>query len=44
LGVAFFIPIAANIVLMDVSFMDEGMGKAFARRFAFYFVLCFLIL
>lgn len=44
LGVIFFIPIAANIVLMDVSFMNEGMGQAFARRFAYYFILCFLIL
>jgi len=44
LGVIFFIPIAANIVLMDISFMDEGMGQAFARRFTYYFVLCFLIL
>lgn len=44
LGVVFFIPIAANIVLMDVCFMDEGMGLAFARRFSFYFLLCFLIL
>lgn len=44
LGVVFFIPIAANIVLMDVSFMNEGMGQAFARRFAYYFILCFLIL
>lgn len=44
LGVLFFIPIAANIILMDISFMDEGMGRAFARRFTFYFVLCFLIL
>lgn len=43
LGVIFFIPIAANIVLMDISFMDEGMGQAFTRRFIFYFVLCFLI-
>lgn len=44
LGVVFFIPIAANIVLMDLSFMDAGMGQAFARRFIFYFILCFLIL
>lgn len=44
LGVIFFIPIAANIVLMDISFMNEGMGQAFARRFAYYFILCFLIL
>lgn len=44
LGVVFFIPIAANIVLMDISFMNEGMGQAFSRRFAYYFVLCFLIL
>ena len=44
LGVVFFIPIAANIVLMDVCFMDERMGLAFARRFSFYFLLCFLIL
>lgn len=44
LGVIFFIPIAANIVLMDISFMNEGMGQAFSRRFAYYFVLCFLIL
>ena len=44
LGVIFFIPIAANIVLMDISFMDEGMGRAFARRFTYYFILCFLIL
>ncbi|MNU15142.1 hypothetical protein D3C71_32680 [compost metagenome] len=44
LGVIFFIPIAANIVLMDISFMDEGMGQAFTRRFTYYFILCFLIL
>ena len=44
LGVIFFIAIAANIVLMDISFMDEGMGQAFTRRFTYYFVLCFLIL
>lgn len=44
LGVIFFIPIAANIVLMDVSFMNEGMGQAFTRRFTYYFILCFLIL
>lgn len=44
LGVIFFIPIAANIVLMDISFMNEGMGQAFTRRFTYYFVLCFLIL
>jgi len=44
LGVIFFIPIAANIVLMDISFMDEEMGQAFTRRFTYYFVLCFLIL
>lgn len=39
LGVIFFIPIAANIVLMDLSFMDAGMGQAFARRFIFYLML-----
>lgn len=44
LGVIFFIPIATNIVLMDISFMDEGMGQAFTRRFTYYFILCFLIL
>jgi len=44
LGVVFFIPIAANIVLMDISFMDNGMGNAFARRFIFYFVLCSAVL
>ena len=44
LGVFFFIPIAANIVLMDISFMDDGMGLAFVRRFTFYFILCFFIL
>jgi uncharacterized membrane protein YphA (DoxX/SURF4 family) len=44
LGVIFFIPIAANIVLMDVSFMNNAMGSAFTFRFAFYFILCFAIL
>lgn len=44
LGVIFFIPIAANIVLMDISFMNNAMGNAFAFRFAFYFILCFAIL
>ncbi|MEG1591304.1 hypothetical protein [Chryseobacterium sp.] len=44
LGVVFFITIAANIVLMDISFMNEGMGQAFTRRFTYYFILCFLIL
>lgn len=43
LGVVFFIPVAANIVLMDISFMDDGMGLAFVRRFALYFFLCFCI-
>jgi len=44
LGVFFFIPIAANIVLMDISFMPEGMAMAFVNRFALYFILCFFIL
>ncbi|WP_027380961.1 hypothetical protein [Chryseobacterium daeguense] len=44
LGVFFFIPIAANIILMDVSFMPEGLAMGFARRFTGYFILCFLIL
>lgn len=44
LGVVFFIPVAANIVLMDISFMDSAMGNAFTYRFIFYFFLCFLIL
>jgi len=44
LGVVFFIPVAANIVLMDISFMDSAMGTAFTYRFIFYFFLCFLIL
>lgn len=44
LGVIFFIPVAANIVLMDISFMDSAMGTAFTYRFIFYFFLCFLIL
>lgn len=43
LGVIFFIPIAANIVLMDISFMNSAMGNAFTFRFAFYFILCFAI-
>nr|WP_314495087.1 hypothetical protein [uncultured Chryseobacterium sp.] len=43
-GVVFFIPVAANIVLMDISFMDSAMGTAFTYRFIFYFFLCFLIL
>ncbi|KQS89278.1 hypothetical protein [Chryseobacterium sp. Leaf394] len=44
LGVIFFIPVAANIVLMDISFMNNAMGNAFSFRFAFYFILCFAIL
>lgn len=44
LGVVFFIPVAANIILMDISFMDSAMGTAFTYRFIFYFFLCFLIL
>ena len=44
LGVFFFIPIAANIVLMDISFMNNAMGTAFTYRFISYFFLCFLIL
>lgn len=44
LGVLFFIPIAANIVLMDISFMDKAMGNAFTFRFLSYFILCFAIM
>ncbi|MEI7486401.1 MAG: hypothetical protein WCJ72_03130 [Chryseobacterium sp.] len=44
LGVLFFIPIAANILLMDISFMPEGLAMGFTRRFVWYFILCFLIL
>ncbi len=44
LGVFFFIPIAANIILMDITFMPEAMAMAFVNRFALYFILCFLIL
>lgn len=44
LGVFFFIPIAANIVLMDISFMPESLAMGFAKRFTGYFILCFLIL
>lgn len=44
LGVMFFIPIAANILLMDISFMPEGLAMGFTRRFVWYFILCFLIL
>lgn len=44
LGIMFFIPIAANILLMDISFMPESLAMGFAKRFAFYFFLCFLIL
>ncbi|WP_297984883.1 DoxX family membrane protein [uncultured Chryseobacterium sp.] len=44
LGVLMFIPIALNIWLMDISFMNESMAKGFTTRFGFYFILCFLIL
>ncbi|SHL98194.1 hypothetical protein [Chryseobacterium polytrichastri] len=44
LGVLFFIPIAANILLMDISFMPEGLAMGFTKRFIWYFILCFLIL
>lgn len=44
LGVMFFIPIAANILLMDISFMPKSLAIPFAKRFTFYFLLCFLIL
>lgn len=44
LGVVFFIPVAANILLMDISFMNNAMGNAFTYRFISYFFLCILIL
>ncbi|MCS3530460.1 hypothetical protein [Chryseobacterium sp. JUb7] len=44
LGVFFFIPIAANILLMDISFMPEDLATVFVKRFILYFILCFLIL
>lgn len=44
LGVFFFVVIGANIVLMDISFMDNNMGNYFVLRFSFYFFLCGLIL
>ncbi|MBB4806389.1 putative membrane protein YphA (DoxX/SURF4 family) [Chryseobacterium defluvii] len=44
LGVVFFIPVAANILLMDISFMPESLAAGFTKRFMFYFFLCFLIL
>lgn len=44
LGVIFFIPVAANIVLMDISFLNNAMGNAFSFRFSFYFILCFAVL
>lgn len=44
LGVFFFIPIAANILLMDITFMNESMARGFTSRFITYFILCALIL
>lgn len=44
IGVLFFIPMAVNILIMDISFMNESMAKDFTMRFTFYFILCFLIL
>lgn len=44
LGVLVFIPMAVNILLMDITFMNESMVKGFTTRFIFYFILCFLIL
>lgn len=34
----------ANILLMDISFMPEGLAMGFTKRFIWYFILCFLIL
>ncbi|KMQ59896.1 hypothetical protein ACM39_18215 [Chryseobacterium sp. FH2] len=44
LGVFFFISIASNILLMDISFMPEGLAMGFVKRFILYFILCGLIL
>ncbi len=44
IGVFFFIPIAANILLMDITFMPKSLSIGFTRRFVWYFILCGLIL
>lgn len=44
IGVFFFIPIASNILLMDITFMPKSLSIGFTRRFVWYFILCGLIL
>ena len=44
IGVMFFIPIAANILLMDITFMPTSLATGFTRRFIWYFFLCTVIL
>jgi uncharacterized membrane protein YphA (DoxX/SURF4 family) len=44
LGAFLFIPIAANILVMDITFMHRGMAEAFAWRLSYYLLLDALII
>tara|TARA_R100001015_G_C4599464_1_gene154480 strand:+ start:182 stop:802 length:621 start_codon:yes stop_codon:yes gene_type:complete len=44
LGALLFLPIAANILVMDMSFMPRGFAEAFTWRLSYYLVLDGLIL
>jgi len=44
LGAILFIPIAVNILIIDISFMLPNMVSGFASRLIFYLVLNFMIL
>ena len=44
LGAFIFIPIALTILIIDISFMNAFMARAFTYRFVYYFILLALIL
>lgn len=44
IGALFFLPIAFNILIMDITFMDPSMVNGFASRLGYYIILDFLIL
>ncbi|MEJ5104724.1 hypothetical protein [Chryseobacterium sp. MYb328] len=44
IGALFFLPIAFNILIMDITFMDSSMVNGFASRLSYYIILDFLIL
>ncbi|PWN69040.1 hypothetical protein C1631_013300 [Chryseobacterium phosphatilyticum] len=44
IGALFFLPIAFNILIMDITFMDSSMVNGFASRLGYYIILDLLIL